>query len=51
MKIMYPPGYHYNVFVTTYALEHMTYDYTLLASTIQRLLKKGSKEHNVSGQK
>ena len=31
MKIMCPPSYHHNGFVTTNALGHMMYGYTLLA--------------------
>ena len=51
MKIMCAPGYHQNGFVATYALGHMMYCYTLLVPMNQRLLKKLSKEHSISGHK
>ena len=49
MKTMCPPGYHYNGFVTTLALGHMMYFYTLLVPMNQRMLKELSKERNISG--
>ena len=51
MKTMYPPGYHLNGFVATRALGHIMYSYTLLAPINQRVLKKLSKECNISGHK
>ena len=51
MKTMCPPGYHHSGFVATHALGHIMYGYTLLVPTNQRVLKKLSKEHNVSGHK
>ena len=30
IKTMCPPGYHHNGFVTTHALGHMIYGYTLI---------------------
>ena len=38
MKTMCPPGYHPNGFVTTHALGHMMYGYTLLVPMNQRVL-------------
>ena len=32
MKTMYPPGYHYNGFVATYALGHMMYAHLTFVS-------------------
>ena len=51
MKTMRLPGYHHNGFVTTYALGHMMYGYTLLVPMNQRALSKQSKERNISGHK
>ena len=48
---MCPLTYHYNGLVTTHALEHMMHGYTLLVPINQRLLKKPSKEYNMSGHK
>ena len=45
------PGYHHNGFVTTDALGHMVYGYTLLVPMNQRVLSKLSKEYDVSGHK
>ena len=39
------PGYHHNGFVTTDALGHMVYGYTLLVPMNQRVLSKLSKEY------
>ena len=46
-----PPGYHHNGFVTTQALGHMMYGYTLLVPMNQGVLSKLSKEYNISGHK
>ena len=46
-----PPGYHHNGFVTTQALGHMMYGYTLLVPMNQGVLSKLSKEYNRSGHK
>ena len=51
MKTMFPPSYHHNDFVATRALRHMMYGYTLLVPVNQWVLKKLSKEHNISGHK
>ena len=51
MKTMCPPGYHHNGFVATHALGHIMYGYTLLVPMNQRVLKKQSKERNISGHK
>ena len=51
MKTMCPPGYHHNGFVTTHALGHMMYGYTLLVLMNQRMLNKQSEERNISGHK
>ena len=51
MKTMCPPSYHHNVFVTTHALGHIMYGYTLLLPMNQEVLNKSNKEHNVSGHK
>ena len=40
MKTIYPEGYLYNGFVTTYALGHTTYGYILLVPINLKLLKK-----------
>ena len=48
---MCPPDYHHDRFVTTDALGHIMYDYTLLIPLNQRVLDKLSKEHNTSGHK
>ena len=48
---MCPLGYHHNGLVTTHALGHMMYGYTLLVPMNQRVLNKLSKEHNISGHK
>ena len=48
MKTMCPPSYHNNGSVPTHALEHMMYGYILLVPMNQRVLKKLSKEHNIS---
>ena len=51
MKTMCPLGYHHNGFVATPALGHMMYGYTLLVPINQKVLKKLSKEHDLSGHK
>ena len=51
MKTMCPPGYHHNDFVATHALGLMVYGYTLLVPMNQSVVKKLSKEHNISGHK
>ena len=51
MKTVCPPGYHHNGFVATHALGHMMYGYTLLVSMNQGVLKKLSKERNISDHK
>ena len=55
MKTMCPPAYRHNGFVSTHALGHMMYGYTLLVSMNQRVIKKLnkqiSKEHNISAHK
>ena len=48
---MCPPGYHHNGLMITHALGHMIYGYTLLVPINQRVLKKLSKEHNISSHK
>ena len=48
---MCPLTNHYNGLMTTHALEHMMYGYTLLVPINQRLLQKSSKEYNMSGHK
>ena len=49
MMKMSPPGYHHNGFVSTHALGHVMYGYTLLVPMIGRVLNKLRKEHNISG--
>ena len=51
IKTMCPPGYRHNGFVTTYALGHMMYGYTLLVPMNRRVLNKLSKEHKINGHK
>ena len=51
MKTMWPLGYHHNGFVATPAFGHMMYGYTLLVPINQKVLKKLSKEHDLSGHK
>ena len=51
MKTMRGRGFHHNGFVATHALGHMMYGCTLLVPMNQRVLKKLSKEHNISGHK
>ena len=51
MKTICPPGYHHSGFVTTHALGHTMYGYTLLVPMNQRALNKRSKERNISGHK
>ena len=51
MKTICPPSHHHTGFVATYALGHMMYRYTLLVPVNQRVLKKESKERNISGYK
>ena len=48
---MCPLSYHHNGFVATHTLGHMMYGYTVLVPMNQRVLKKQSKEHNISGHK
>ena len=48
MKTLCPLGYYHNSFVATHALGHMMYGYTLLVPMSQRVLRKLSKEHNIS---
>ena len=48
MKTMCPLGYHHNCFEATHAFGHK-YVSTLLVAINQRVLKKPSKEHNISG--
>ena len=42
VKTMYPSGYHNNGFVTTHALGHMMYDYTLLVPKSAQQAKQGA---------
>ena len=49
MKTICPPAYHHNGSVATHALEHMMYSYILLVPRNQRVLKKQTKERNISG--
>ena len=49
MKTMCSPGYHDNGFVSTHAVGHMMYGYTLLVPMNQRGLNKQTKERNISG--
>ena len=51
MKTKCPPGYCHKSFVATHALGHIMYSYTLLVPRRQRLLKKLSKERNLSDHK
>ena len=51
MKTMCSPSYNHNAFVTTHALGHMMYGYTLLVSVNLRVLNKISKKQNISGHK
>ena len=51
MKTMCPPGYHHNGFMATHALGRMVHGCTLLVPMNQRMLKKLSKDHNISGHK
>lgn len=48
MKTMCPPDYHHDRFVTTDALGHIMYDYTLLIPLNQRVLNISSKEHKLA---
>ena len=50
-KTMCPSGHHQNGFVTTHALGHMMYSYTLLVQMNQKVFNNLSKEHNTSGHK
>ena len=49
MKTICPLCYHHNGFVTTHALRHVRYGYTLLVLTNQRAFNKLRKKHNISG--
>ena len=40
--------YQHNSFVSTHALGHLMYGYILLVPMTQKVLKKLSKEHNIS---
>ena len=51
IKTLCPPGYHHKGFMATHALGHMMYGYTLLVPMNQRVLRKLSKECNISGHK
>ena len=46
---MCSPGYNHNGFVATHTLRYMMYGYTFLVPINQRVLKKQSKERNISG--
>ena len=51
MKAICPPSYNRSGFVVTHALGHMMYACTLFVPMNQRVLKKLSKEHNISNHK
>ena len=51
MRTMCPSGHHRSGFVATHTLRHVMYSYTLLVPTNQRVLKKPSKERNISSHK
>ena len=51
MKTMCPPGYNHNGFMVIYELGHMMYGYTSSLPMNQIMLKKLSKEHNISDHK
>ena len=51
MKTVYPRGYQPNDFAATHTFGHMIYRFNLMVPVNQRVLRKLSKEHNVSGPK
>ena len=51
MKIIWGSSYHHNSFVSTHVLGHMIYNYIMLITKNQIVLKKLNMEANVSGYK
>ena len=51
MKIIWGSSYHHNSFVSTHVLGHMIYNYIMLVTKNQIVLKKLNMEANVSGYK